>query len=317
MKKILTGVVAAVILVLASCASAPATADAGAAAAAGESAALKTLDAATQTNVLEAFVQAEKDIKNREFKIGSAKGEIYAKGTVLLRDYSSGALIVMRSAADWYAFALVGPVLQLFKDQGVEKTGAPVSDEFPIDGGTQQVFEKGFVTVKAGIASWSEVAFKEPPEAPANIGKLTPGDEVIALFTEPQKAATTRAFREAYRLARIRGFNPGNPTDLVHQWDGPVTQVCVKGDSYSVSNSWGLMNVTLFFQPADGRNVYIVKDVFADTYSIGRGQGANSGPFGYGSAISDEYVKDGFTCQNYEKTLLQANPDGTIDIIYK
>lgn len=314
MKRLLYLALVAMVVISLSCVSAPSSAE-GSASGGGDVLAALTPELAR--NVEEAFSQAEKDIKNREFKIGTPKGSIRTDSGVLLRDYSSGAIIAMRDPADWYAFALVGPVLKMFQEKGPAVMGAPVSDEFPVDGGTKQVFSKGHVMVNAGTASWTPVTFVEPPAPPANFGALMPGDEVITPLSDTKKAAMTRAFREAYRLALIRGFNPGPSSDMVHQWDGPVTQNTTKGDSYSVANTWGLPNVSVFLMPLDGRNAYIMKDIFADTYSIGRGQGANSGPFGYGSAISDEYVKDGFICQNFEKTIMQANPDGTMDIIYK
>ena len=306
-------------LLMASCASTPAASGSSGpvSASVGAASSLESLDAAAKINAEAAFAQAERDTKNREIKIGTAKGPVSMRGTVLVREYSSGAVIAMRQATDWYAFALVGPVLQLFKEKGVEVLGGPVSDEFPVEGGTQQVFENGVVSVKVGVATWAAAAFVEPAAVAASVGKLNVADDYLGPLPQEKKDLVARAFREAYRLAMIRGFKAGNATDAVHLWDGPLAHVFVKGDSYSVANTWGLPNVAVLLMPSDSRNAYVVKDLFADTYSIGRGQGANSGPFGYGGAVSDEYVKDGFVCQNFEKTLMQSNPDGSVDIIYK
>lgn len=280
---------------------------------------------AQRANVTEAYRASYRAAIDRELRPGDAIGPITVLGEgVLIQRFEGDGdpiALVMKDADAWYAHLVRGPILAEYLDGGVATYGAPVSDEYPYGRtGYAQRFERGVLTTEDGIVEFDPSTWSEP-EIGASIGKIRNGDEVLSKFDEERLAQITRAYREAFLVAYARGNDPGRNSDVypdVHQWDGPIVQNLQSGSSGS--SAWGVPNSALMFinDADEGRYAYFVANQFVDKMTIGEGEGAHSGGFGYGGAISNPYRCSGDSvCQAFGKGIMQLDPNtGIVEFIF-
>lgn len=322
------GLLIAIAMVVAGCAGGPDATPAGG----GD---VGTLDAASsdissftekqKANVEAAFSASFEAARDRELDPGKPDEPIRVLSDgVLIQRFSGGddpLAFVMAGPDAWYAHLVRGPILGEYLNGGVEKYGVPVSDEYPYGRtGYAQRFEAGVLMTEDGAVTFEEDPWEEP-EVPDSIGRIRMGDEVLSELSEARLAEITRAYREAYVVALARGVEPGRNSDTypdVHQWDGPIVQNLQNGSS--TSGGWGIPNVALLFMQdvEEGRYAYLVHSQFADKMTIGEGEGAHSGGFGYGGAITNQYRCSGdAVCQAFGKGIMQLNPStGIVEFIF-
>ncbi|MBN2658958.1 MAG: hypothetical protein JXR86_18030 [Spirochaetales bacterium] len=279
---------------------------------------LDGMDEASSAIVVDRFERAQQVLEYCEKPVKSVAGDaVMADGAVLqpvlLKD-ESPAYIVLSSLDAWTAYPVTGVFAEAYADGGYSTYGAPLTYEFLDDGFPTQVFEKGVMVVEAGTADW----VAEPAEMPAElagVGELRGDDEVLSALDDETRSNITSAVKEAYKLARLQGFNPGKPAggDKVHQWDGPLSQNFSDGDS--ISGAWGINSLAIVFLYPESKDAFFVRDEFVNKMEIGEGIDAHSGAFGYGGALSPEYIIDGKVCQRFGKGIMQREDDGSVSFI--
>jgi hypothetical protein len=271
-------------------------------------------------NVTDAFFWSVDAAEDREFDPGRpAHGIRSWDGTeVIYQTYEGGdapALFVMANADAWYAHLVQGPFAEAYLEGGPDEYGTPVTDEYPSDlGGLEQVFTKGIMVAEDGVFEFIPEPY-EPAEVPLQIGEARPGDPVLSELDQATVDRIARAYREAWLVTAAKGIDPGVPFngDQVHQWDGPIVQNLAEGDSRT--NAWGIPAAALIFMYPEERYAYYVRDDFISKLTIGEGIGAHSGAFGYGGAISNEYLYEGLVAQAFGKGIMQKNEQGFVDFI--
>ena len=327
-RKIAIGFAAIAVLLIAGCASGPETAGGGSGSVGeldGSSDYISSLSEEQKRNVIDAFTASHQAAIDRELKPGRPVETITEwEDGVLIQRFEGGSdpiAFIMAGADAWYAHLVRGPIMNEYLNGGLSKYGVPVSDEYPYGRtGYAQRFENGVLSTEEGVVDFQQSNWSEP-EVGANIGKTRNGDEVLSELSEERLADITRAYRAAFVVAVARGKDPGRNADMypdVHQWDGPIVQNLQNGSSGSAG--WGIPNSALMFinDPEEGRYAYYVSDQFVDKMTIGEGEGAHSGGYGYGGAISNTYrCSTDAVCQAFGKGIMQLNPNtGIVEFIF-
>lgn len=131
-----------------------------------------------------------------------------------------------------------------------------------------------------------------PPDTfavPADVGQGNGGipGSVVKLFKEQYK----RALLSFVPLTGVLG------ADRLHLWtnrnrDGTTVSALVQNweSSYPLPNGWGLPQLILAMDGADGGPVYCIYPPVLDIYSQGRGNGGAAGLAGYGRPVTGSFL---------------------------
>lgn len=126
----------------------------------------------------------------------------------------------------------------------------------------------------------------------------------------PDKDKIQKAIEDEYNAQKAAGFNPGEPmTDdngFVHDWSGVLVQNFTNGDSTSKAfdegGAYGFFAwkklALIYVVKIDGEyKAFTAKNQALDAAVVAPG----GDPGTTGAPISNEFVKDGVVCQNYQK----------------
>lgn len=139
--------------------------------------------------------------------------------------------------------------------------------------------------------------------------------EPVAALDEPSAGRLSRAFRDAYVEALLRGIPLSGVlgADLVHRWPlaDPATAVQNWRRADGAANSWGLPNLVLAMGDLSGDRIFLVEGELLDAYGRGEGAGGANGPEGYGVPLSDAFSHPDGRAQRFSKGLLIVGPSRT------
>ena len=248
-------------------------------------------------------------------------------------------VLAVRPAADDRAFVVTGAVLDAYGRgeglggaNGVAGYGAPLSDEFPFEGGVAQRFQRGLIAIGAdGTRRFL------PQEAPS--AGIDPGSGVGAYREAPPAGHTVESIAAAFRSAWLAAVDRGLPAAAA---DGPVRRVSFSVSAAPPKAAPAPTEGTNDFDAGFGADKKIVSEVqvrlesaLVQTYGkaawalvLPAGEGAGSrtvllappfldfliakgsweAAFGdYGAPLSDPFPRGGKTVQRFSAGWIEGN----------